>query len=259
MGNLLGKKEPKSRITEQDKAILGLKQQRDKLNQHKKRIELNLDKERQVAKELLNQNKKEKARTLLKKKRYQENLLAQCDGQLDSIQQMIDNLEFAQIEIKVVENLKLGNESLKKLNSLMSLEEVEKIMDETREAVEYQAEVDSLLSGAGLTQEDEEAVQAEMDALTEQQLPEVPDTHIQLPQPPEQETQLPDVPEAEPGSEHRKRPERKKEIPLLASWINYQITAHVTEKDDQNSKTQKANMWYFFYYDFMYIVLGTNA
>ena len=37
----------------------GLKQQRDKLNQHKKRIELNLDKERQVAKDLLKQNKKE--------------------------------------------------------------------------------------------------------------------------------------------------------------------------------------------------------
>jgi len=216
----LGKKEPKSRITEQDKAVLGLKQQRDKLNQHKKRIELNLDKERQVAKELLKQNKKEKARTLLKKKRYQENLLAQCDGQLDSIQQMIDNLEFAQIEIKVVENLKLGNESLKKLNSLMSVEEVERIMDETREAVEYQAEVDSLLSGAGLTREDEEAVQAELEALTgldEEQLPAVPDTEIPLPESLDQETELPDVPEAEPGSELGKRPERKQEAPLLAS------------------------------------------
>lgn len=216
----MGKKEPKSRITEQDKAVLGLKQQRDKLNQHKKRIELNLDKERQVAKELLKQNKKEKARTLLKKKRYQENLLAQCDGQLDSIQQMIDNLEFAQIEIKVVENLKLGNESLKKLNSLMSVEEVERIMDETREAVEYQAEVDSLLSGAGLTREDEEAVQAELEALTgldEEQLPAVPDTEIPLPESLDQETELPDVPEAEPGSELGKRPERKQEAPLLAS------------------------------------------
>jgi len=216
----LGKKEPKSRITEQDKAVLGLKQQRDKLNQHKKRIELNLDKERQVAKELLKQNKKEKARTLLKKKRYQENLLAQCDGQLDSIQQMIDNLEFAQIEIKVVENLKLGNESLKKLNSLMSVEEVERIMDETREAVEYQAEVDSLLSGAGLTQEDEEAVQAELEALTgldEEQLPAVPDTEIPLPESLDQETELPDVPVAEPGSGLGKRPERKQEAPLLAS------------------------------------------
>ena len=70
MGNLMGKSEPKSRITEQDRAVLGLKQQRDKLNQYKKRIEGNLDKERQVAKELLKHNKRDKARTLLKKKRY---------------------------------------------------------------------------------------------------------------------------------------------------------------------------------------------
>ena len=70
--------------------------------------------------------------------RYQENLLSQCDGQLDSIQQLIDSLELAQVELQVVEKLKLGNESLKKLNSLMSVEEVERIMEETREAVEYQ-------------------------------------------------------------------------------------------------------------------------
>ena len=70
MGNLMGKSEPKSRITEQDRAVLGLKQQRDKLNQYKKRIEGNLDKERQVAQELLKHNKRDKARTLLKKKRY---------------------------------------------------------------------------------------------------------------------------------------------------------------------------------------------
>ena len=104
---------------------------------------------------------------------------------------------------QVVENLKLGNESLKKLNSLMSVEEVERIMDETREAVEYQAEVDSLLSGAGLTREDEEAVQAELEALTgldEEQLPAVPDTEIPLPESIDQETELPDVPVAEPGN-----------------------------------------------------------
>ena len=135
----MGKSEPKSRITEQDRAVLGLKQQRDKLNQYKKRIEGNLDKERQVAKELLKHNKRDKARTLLKKKRYQENLLSQCDGQLDSIQQLIDSLELAQVKLQVVKKLKLGNESLKKLNSLIeqleSVEEVERIMEETREAV----------------------------------------------------------------------------------------------------------------------------
>ena len=48
------------------------------------------------------------------------------------------NLEFAQIETKVVENLKTGNEALKKIHQLMSIEDVERIMDETQESVEYQ-------------------------------------------------------------------------------------------------------------------------
>jgi len=226
----VGKSEPKSRITEQDRAVLGLKQQRDKLNQYKKRIEGNLDKERQVAKELLKHNKRDKARTLLKKKRYQENLLSQCDGQLDSIQQLIDSLEFAQVELQVVENLKLGNESLKKLNSLMSVEEVERIMEETREAVEYQAEIDSILSGAGLTSEDEEAVQAELDALIvtaespspalDSRLPTVPNTvpseTITSQEPP----LLPDVPKSEPGAKEQrggKHDAAKKKTAVLAS------------------------------------------
>jgi len=228
----MGKSEPKSRITEQDRAVLGLKQQRDKLNQYKKRIEGNLDKERQVAKELLKHNKRDKARTLLKKKRYQENLLSQCDGQLDSIQQLIDSLEFAQVQLQVVEKLKLGNESLKKLNSLMSVEEVERIMEETREAVEYQAEIDSLLSGAGLTSEDEEAVQAELHALmaTEEsppspiidsRLPTVPTTDPSETITSQEPPLLPDVPNSEPGAKEQQRVGKqdavKKKTAVLAS------------------------------------------
>ncbi|CAB4028108.1 charged multivesicular body 6, partial [Paramuricea clavata] len=90
MGGLFSKKKPKkeSKITEQDKAILALKQQRDKLKQYQKKIQLNLEKERHVAKELLKQGKKDKAMSLLKKKRVQEQLLNQTDGQLDNLEQM---------------------------------------------------------------------------------------------------------------------------------------------------------------------------
>jgi len=215
MGNLFTKKDGKSRITDQDKAVLGLKQQRDKLNQYKKRIERNLEREREVAKTLLKQGKKEKAKTLLKKKRYQENLLGKCDGQLDTIQGMIDSLEFAQIEMKVVEDLKAGNESLKQLHSLMSVEDVERIMDETREAVEYQREIDDLLSGAGLTQEDEDAVLQELEALTEdadlQALEEAPKIlEPAAPAEKEAEPELPEVPTAEPGEERQAAASNKK-------------------------------------------------
>lgn len=44
MGGLFSKKENKSRITDQDRAILGLKKQRDQLKQYQRRIEGVLEK-----------------------------------------------------------------------------------------------------------------------------------------------------------------------------------------------------------------------
>ena len=76
MGNLFAKKTPKSRVTEQDKAVLQLKTQRDKLKQYQKKIQNNLEKERELAKTLLKDGKKDRALLLLKKKRAQETLLA---------------------------------------------------------------------------------------------------------------------------------------------------------------------------------------
>ena len=59
-----------------------------------------------------------KAKLLLKKKRYLESLLEQTDTQMDNLQQMVENIEFAQIEMKVVEGLKQGNECLEQLHKV---------------------------------------------------------------------------------------------------------------------------------------------
>jgi charged multivesicular body protein 6 len=102
MGALFGKhKKQVSRVTEQDKAVLQLKQQRDKLKQYQKRIELNLEKDRQLAKKLLSEDKRDKAKLLLKKKRYQERLLENAETQLVQLEQLTHDLEFAQIEVQV--------------------------------------------------------------------------------------------------------------------------------------------------------------
>ena len=68
--------------------------------------------------------------------------------------QQVHDIEFAQIESQVLEGLKQGNNSLKKMQEVMSLEEVEKIMDETADAVEYQRQISDLLGGS-LSDEDE--------------------------------------------------------------------------------------------------------
>jgi len=217
MGNLFGTQKKKTRITEQDKAILQLKKQRDMLKQYQKRIEAVMDKDRELARKLLQGGMKERAKLLLKKKRYQEQLLQRTDGQLSNVEQLVNDLEFTQVEMKVLDSLKLGNQSLKEIQKLFTIEDVERIMDETREGIEKQQEIDDLLSGA-LTAEDEESVQAELDSIIMASLPDVP----QISKEPERETaeadlNLPEVPEEEPQIPVKQKDKKEHEpVALLA-------------------------------------------
>jgi charged multivesicular body protein 6 len=138
MGIIFGKKKPTSRITQQDKAVLQLKQQRDKLKLYQRRIELSLESDRELAKKLLNKGQKERAKLLLRKKRYQESILQKTDNQLENMEKLTHDIEFAQVELQVINGLKQGNEALKKVNESLNIEDIEKILDETREGVEKQ-------------------------------------------------------------------------------------------------------------------------
>uniref|UniRef100_H2NV00 Charged multivesicular body protein 6 n=1 Tax=Pongo abelii TaxID=9601 RepID=H2NV00_PONAB len=151
MGNLFGRKK-QSRVTEQNKAILQLKQQRDKLRQYQKRIAQQLERERALARQLLRDGRKERAKLLLKKKRYQEQLLDRTENQISSLEAMVQSIEFTQIEMKVMEGLQFGNECLNKMHQ----------------------QIDELLGS--FTQEDEDAILEELSAITQEQieLPEVP-------------------------------------------------------------------------------------
>lgn len=214
MGALFSKRKKVSRVTEQDRAILQLKQQRDKIKQYQKKILVSLENERQLARKLLHDGRKEKAKLLLKKKRFMEQMLEKTDGQLTNLERMVHDIEYAQIEIQVVEGLKVGNESLKKLHEVLCVEEIEKIMDETHEGIEKQKEIDDLLSGQ-LTAEDDDAVLAELEELVAEdeakavlELPNVPAD--------QGEPLVPNVPSAEsPAKKVRK--EQKHEEALVAS------------------------------------------
>ncbi|ALC42003.1 Vps20 [Drosophila busckii] len=182
MGALFGKTSKKttpSRITDHDKAVLQLKQQRDRLKQYQKRIELQLENDRLLAKKCLLQGRKDRAKLLLRKKKYQESLLSNADKQLENLEKLAADLEFAQVEMKVLDGLKQGNAALKKVHEMLDINEVEKIMDETREGIEKQQEIDAILTDV-LSTQDEEDVLAELDALEAEedakvlQLPDVP-------------------------------------------------------------------------------------
>lgn len=121
---------------------------------------------------------------MLRKKKYQESLLSNADKQLENLEKLAADLEFAQVEMKVLDGLKQGNAALKKVHDMLDINEVEKIMDETREGIEKQQEIDAILTDV-LTSEDEEDVLAELDALEAEEelqqrtkLPEVPSDEL---------------------------------------------------------------------------------
>lgn len=107
---------------------------------------------------------------LLRKKKYQEKLLVTTDQQLENLEKLTSDLEFAQIELKVLDGLKVGNEALKKVHEILTIDEIERVLDETSEGIEKQREIDAILDqqiggASALTDEDEEDVLAELDEL----------------------------------------------------------------------------------------------
>ncbi|KAF8560256.1 hypothetical protein OG21DRAFT_1518824 [Imleria badia] len=157
----MGSGQSTPKITAQDRAILDLKLQRDKLKQYQKKIQVILEREHQIAKSHLIAGDKDRALIALRRRIYQQSLLLRTDEQLVALEQLVSTIEFSLVEVSVLHGLKQGNEVLKEIHREMSLESVERLMEETHEAREYQREIGNLLANQ-LTLEDEDAVQAEL-------------------------------------------------------------------------------------------------
>lgn len=125
-----------------------------------------MDKDKELAKKLISENKKDRALLLLKRKKRMEKSILDMDSKLEVLEKMVSDIEFSQIEVRLLDGLKAGNEALKTLNSLMSVEDIESILEETREAAQKQKEITQLLSsGKEWTEEDEDELQNELNAL----------------------------------------------------------------------------------------------
>ena len=121
------------------RAILDLKNQRDKLHQYQKRITVLTDRETQIAKQMLARGDKKRALLALRRKKYQESLLSKTDGQLEQLEKLTSSVEFALIQKDVLFGLQQGTKVLKEIHAEMGgIEHVEKLMGETADAVAYQ-------------------------------------------------------------------------------------------------------------------------
>lgn len=156
------------KISAQDRAILDMKNQRDKLHQYQKRITVITDRETEIARECLARGDRSKALLALRRKKFQQSLLAKTDAQLETLEQLTSNVEFALVQKDVLYGLQQGTAVLKQIHAEMGgIEHVEKLMGENEDARAYQREISEMLGGK-MSNQDEDEVEDELEALQEQ-------------------------------------------------------------------------------------------
>ncbi|GFF22993.1 charged multivesicular body protein 6 [Aspergillus udagawae] len=174
----MGNTSSSHKISAQDRAILDLKNQRDKLRQYQKRITVLTDRETAIAKECLARDDRRRALLALRRKKYQETLLSKTDAQLEQLEQLTSQVEFSLVQKDVLFGLQQGTKVLQAINKEMGgIEGVEKLMGETEEARAYQEEISQMLAGQ-LSNQDEDEVEDELEKLRQETeaitLPKVP-------------------------------------------------------------------------------------
>ncbi|PKY00912.1 hypothetical protein P168DRAFT_293293 [Aspergillus campestris IBT 28561] len=161
----MGNTSSSHKISAQDRAILDLKNQRDKLRQYQRRITGLTDRETEIAKKCLAQNDRRRALLALRRKKYQESLLAKTDSQLETLEKLVNDVEFALVQKSVLLGLQQGTEVLQAIHKEMGgIEGVEKLMGETDDARAYQEEITEMLAGR-LSAQDEDEVEDELASL----------------------------------------------------------------------------------------------
>lgn len=118
----------------------------------------------------------------MRRKKYQESLLAKTDQQLAQLQALTSDVEFALVQKDVMFGLQQGTSVLKEIHKEMGgLDKVEMILSESEEAQAYQKvsrarvgtriyvlicsqEINEMLSGK-MSNEDEDEVEDELEAM----------------------------------------------------------------------------------------------
>ncbi|CCE79665.1 Piso0_001747 [Millerozyma farinosa CBS 7064] len=206
----MGQQTSAPKLTAQDRAIFQLKQQRDKLKIYQRKLSGIMERQNKLAMESIKNQELERARFYLRSKKQQQNTINKTYDSLENLEKLISTIEFKLIEKDVMYGLQQGNEVLKRLNKEMSVEKMDKLLDECEEEkIKVEDISDMLGMGSGLSRSEEDEVEEEMLALEH----EAGITDNKQAQP---KVSFPDAPSKVPETDEREE-ELEEEAPRLTS------------------------------------------
>lgn len=177
MGGAISKKETKSKapkggaITPLDRAILDLKNSRDRLTKYRSKLELESSKLTTRAKALHSEGNTSYALQLLRLRKYKSLEVDRVDEQLLTVLHMVEKISEKQNEQEVIIAMKRGKDALQELHDEMGIDDVLDLMDDINDQDAVEKRINEVLGGEGLgmlgkTEEDD--ILAELQQLEEE-------------------------------------------------------------------------------------------
>ena len=181
-----------NQMTQLDKSKLEVKRGKNRISKFSKKLEQQIVKLDQDARNYVKSGNKKKALYTLRLKKLKIKSLDDVEQKILSLEKIlleIESTEMTQESLKAVQN---GTNALNEMHRIMSVEDVEQIMADNEEALDEANEIASLLSGESFDLTDEEELEAELNALSGNvnnkndtkveisNMPNVPTSKIQL-------------------------------------------------------------------------------
>jgi len=181
-----------NQMTQLDKSKLEAKRGKNRISKFSKKLEQQIVKLDQDARNYVKSGNKKKALYTLRLKKLKIKSLDDVEQKILSLEKIlleIESTEMTQESLNAVQN---GTNALNEMHRIMSVEDVEQIMADNEEALDEANEIASLLSGESFDLTDEEELEAELNALSGNvnnkndtkveipNMPNVPTSKIQL-------------------------------------------------------------------------------
>ena len=149
-----------------DRAVLDLKNARDRLQKYKTKLESDEQKLLLKAKQAKDAGNNTTALHLLKLKKMKNRDYDGVNTQLLTVMTLVETISSKQNEKEVLTAMRTGKDALQKLHEETTVDDVLQLMDQITEQNELEHEISEVLSGVpALSASDEETVEAELASL----------------------------------------------------------------------------------------------